>query len=175
MSRKSEIVKLYHGQTAHVEVGDGNWNRLSLMVHGCYLHHVTLRLGTLSQTHLQETQQLIYLIFIHAVVSQVKLWFVSCHCTTICEQNDAFITFDTSTHFPLRSCIKVAGKHLNLLTRCFNCTYCSEFKEVLEVLLFISLESVERHFGGQLAAWRTKPGSCLLTFSDFIYCTTQGW
>lgn len=40
---------------------------------------------------------------------------------------------------------------------CCNCTYCSEFKEVLQVLLLISLESVERNLGGQLAAWKTKP------------------
>lgn len=32
------------------------------------------------------------------------------------------------------------------------CTYCSEFKEMLQVLLLISLESVERHFRGQFTA-----------------------
>ena len=42
---------------------------------------------------------------------------------------------------------------------CCNCTYCSEFKEVLQVLLLISLESVERKIGGQLAAWKTNPGT----------------
>lgn len=44
------------------------------------------------------------------------------------------------------------GKRLEFdWTNC-NCTYCSEFKEMLQVILFISLESVERYFGRQLAA-----------------------
>ncbi len=50
----------------------------------------------------------------------------------------------------------MVGKNSILVSKYCNCTYCSEFKEVLEVLLFISLESVERYFRGELAAWKTK-------------------
>lgn len=48
------------------------------------------------------------------------------------------------------------------------CTYCPEFKKMLQVLLLISLESVERHFGGEFTAWNIGTHKTKL-IRDFMY------
>lgn len=44
---------------------------------------------------------------------------------------------------------------------------------MFQVLLFISLESVERHFGGQLAAWNTNPTFSYTFFRFYEWLMTQ--
>lgn len=74
-------------------------------------------------------------------------------------------------HFPtlrIRPFIKVVGKILKFDWTSCNRTYCSEFKKMLQVLLFICLESVERYFGGQLAAWKRKPEEFIIICGFYV-------
>lgn len=53
------------------------------------------------------------------------------------------------------------------------CTHCSEFQEMLQVLLLVSLESVERHFGGQFTAWNVDTYKSLLNSRFYVHDQTK--